>query len=62
MWPPPLPPGKVLRLFRLFRVLKLLSRFPDLAMIVNAVISGCESIAFISLIMVFFFYLFGVLG
>jgi hypothetical protein len=42
---------KILRIFRLFRVLKLLSRFPDLAMIVNALISGFESIGFISLIM-----------
>lgn len=42
---------KILRIFRLFRVLKLLSRFPDLAMIVNALITGFESIGFISLIM-----------
>jgi len=53
---------KILRIFRLFRVLKLLSRFPDLAMIVNALISGFESIGFISLIMLLVFYLFAVLG
>mmetsp|Transcript_31317 Transcript_31317/g.91062 ORF Transcript_31317/g.91062 Transcript_31317/m.91062 type:complete len:464 (+) Transcript_31317:889-2280(+) len=53
---------KVLRLFRLFRVLRLLSRFPSLAMIVNALITGLESIGFISFIMTLVFYLFAVLG
>merc|ERR1712072_1345848 len=42
--------------------LKLISRLPDLAMIVNALIAGSESIGFIFLIMFIVFYLFAILA
>jgi voltage-gated sodium channel len=55
-------PIKILRLLRLLRILKLISRVPDLAIIINSLISGFESIGFILLIMFVLFYLFAILA
>ena len=52
----------VLRLLRLLRVLKMVKRFPQLQVIVNALIMGLGSIAYIALILFFFFYLFAIIG
>ena len=52
----------MLRLLRLLRVLKLLKAFPQLAIIVNALIMGLSSIGYIGVILLMVFYLFSILG
>jgi len=52
----------MLRLLRLLRVLKLLKAFPQLAIIVNALIMGLSSIGYIGVILMMVFYLFSILG
>jgi Ca2+-binding EF-hand superfamily protein len=46
----------------LLRVLKLLKAFPELQVIVSALISGMGSIGYIGVILVLVFYVFGILG
>jgi len=53
---------QMLRLLRLLRVLKLVRAFKQLQVIVNALLMGLNSIGFIAIIMIWTFYMFGVLG
>ena len=55
-------PIKVLRLLRLFRLLKMIRNFPELAVMVSALIVGMSSMWFIGVMLVLVFYLFGILG
>lgn len=50
----------ILRLLRLLRVLKLLKAFPELQVIVEALIQGLGSITYIAMILVLVFFAFGV--
>ncbi|CAM9663299.1 unnamed protein product [Chrysoparadoxa australica] len=52
----------MLRLLRLLRVLKLVKSLPRLRVIVEALISGVSSIAFITLMLVLFFFVFSIVG
>ena len=52
----------MLRLLRLLRVLKLVKRLPQLAVIINALLNGMVSIAYVGLVLVLFFYVFAILG
>eukprot|EP00943_MAST-04B_sp_MAST-4B-sp1_P004975 g4975.t1 len=51
----------ILRLLRLLRVLKLLKAFPQLQVIVKALISGLGSISYIAMILTLFFFACGIL-
>ena len=53
---------QMLRLLRLLRVLKLVKAFPQLQVIVNALIMGLSSIGFIGIILVLVFYMLAILG
>jgi voltage-gated sodium channel len=55
-------PIKLLRLLRLFRVLRVIKFLPALALIVEALLVGMESIGFIAIILFMVFYLFAILG
>ena len=46
----------MLRLLRLLRVLKLIKSLPQLAVMINAIYNGLQSIAYIGLVMLLFFY------
>lgn len=52
----------VLRLVRILRVLKLLKAFPELGVIVDALIMGLSSIGYIAILMVLTYYMFGILA
>ncbi|CAM9769367.1 unnamed protein product, partial [Heterosigma akashiwo] len=52
----------MLRLLRLLRVLKLVKSLPQLRVIVEALIEGFNSITFITLILLLFFYVFAIVG
>mmetsp|Transcript_140 Transcript_140/g.277 ORF Transcript_140/g.277 Transcript_140/m.277 type:complete len:938 (+) Transcript_140:152-2965(+) len=52
----------MLRLLRLLRVLKLVKSLPQLRIIVEALIEGFNSITFITLILLLFFYIFAIVG
>ena len=52
----------MLRLLRLLRVLKLVKRLPQLAVIINALLNGMVSIAYVGLVLLLFFYLFSIVG
>lgn len=52
----------MLRLLRLLRVLKLVRAFPQLQVIVSALMKGVSSIGYIGLILLLCFYVFGILG
>eukprot|EP00519_Triparma_laevis_P013561 CAMPEP_0182490254 /NCGR_PEP_ID=MMETSP1321-20130603/184_1 /TAXON_ID=91990 /ORGANISM="Bolidomonas sp., Strain RCC1657" /LENGTH=961 /DNA_ID=CAMNT_0024692407 /DNA_START=112 /DNA_END=2997 /DNA_ORIENTATION=- len=52
----------MLRLLRLLRVLKLVKAFPQLQVIVSALIKGMASIGYIGVILVMVFYVFGIVG
>lgn len=52
----------MLRLLRLLRVLKLVKRLPQLAVIINALLNGMVSIAYVGLVLLLFFYLFSIIG
>ncbi|KAG6586559.1 Voltage-gated Ion Channel (VIC) Superfamily [Phytophthora cinnamomi] len=52
----------MLRLLRLLRVLKLVRAFPQLQVIVSALIKGVGSIGYIGLILFLCFYVFGIVG
>ncbi|GMH69779.1 hypothetical protein TL16_g05243 [Triparma laevis f. inornata] len=52
----------MLRLLRLLRVLKLVKAFPQLQVIVSALIMGMASIGYIGVILVMVFYVFGIIG
>jgi voltage-gated sodium channel len=53
---------QMLRLLRLLRVLKLVKAFPQLQVIVNALMMGLSSIGFIGIILVLVFYMLAILG
>ena len=53
---------KLLRLFRLFRIMRLIKFLPQLAVIVESIITGFESIGFIAIILGVVFYLFAIVG
>ena len=53
---------QMLRLLRLLRVLKLVKAFPQLQVIVNALMMGLSSIGFIGIILVLVFYMCAILG
>ena len=52
----------LLRLLRLLRIIKLAKAFPQLAIIVNALIKGLISIGYVGLILLITFYVFAILG
>ena len=52
----------MLRLLRLLRVLKLVKRLPQLAVIINALLNGLVSIAYVGLVLLLFFYVFAIVG
>jgi len=52
----------MLRLLRLLRVLKLVKRLPQLAVIINALLNGMVSIAYVGLVLVLFFYVFAIIA
>ena len=52
----------MLRLLRLLRVLKLIRALPELRVIIEALISGFSSIAFVTLILFIFYYVFANIG
>ncbi|RLN86481.1 hypothetical protein BBJ28_00003675 [Nothophytophthora sp. Chile5] len=52
----------MLRLLRLLRVLKLVRAFPQLQVIVSALLKGLSSIGYIGLILLLCFYVFGIVG
>eukprot|EP00605_Chrysophyceae_sp_TOSAG23-4_P002044 GSChrysophyteH1.ASY1.ANO1.2263.1 assembled CDS len=52
----------MLRLLRLLRVLKLVKRLPQLAVIINALLNGMVSIAYVGLVLILFFYVFSIIG
>jgi voltage-gated sodium channel len=52
----------MLRLLRLLRVLKLVRAFPQLQVIVSALMKGVGSIGYIGLILMLCFYVFGIIG
>jgi voltage-gated sodium channel len=52
----------MLRLLRLLRVLKLVKRLPQLAVIINALLNGMVSIAYVGLVLVLFFYVFAIVA
>eukprot|EP00606_Chrysophyceae_sp_TOSAG23-5_P001493 GSChrysophyteH2.ASY1.ANO1.1573.1 assembled CDS len=52
----------MLRLLRLLRVLKLVKRLPQLAVIINALLNGMVSIAYVGLVLILFFYVFAIIG
>ena len=52
----------ILRLLRLLRVLKLVKSLPQLEVIVNALLMGMSSIAYIGMILFLCFYVFAILG
>ncbi len=52
----------MLRLLRLLRVLKLVKRLPQLAVIINALLNGMVSIAYVGLVLMLFFYVFAIIG
>jgi voltage-gated sodium channel len=52
----------MLRLLRLLRVLKLVRAFPQLQVIVSALLKGVGSIGYIGLILLLCFYVFGIVG
>ena len=51
-----------LRLLRLLRILKLLRVFPQLTVLVTALIRGFSSLGYIGGILVLFFYIFAIMG
>lgn len=53
---------QMLRLLRLLRVLKLVKAFPQLQVIVNALMMGLSSIGFIGIILLLVFYMCAILG
>jgi len=53
---------KLLRLLRLFRILRLIKFLPQLAVIVDSIIHGFDSITFIAIIMAVVYYMFAILG
>ena len=53
---------KLLRLLRLFRIMRVVKKFPELTVIVNALLVGMESIGFIALILFVVFYMFAIGG
>jgi voltage-gated sodium channel len=53
---------KLLRLLRLFRIMRVIKFLPALAVIVDSLIVGFESIGFIAIILFVVFYLFAILG
>ncbi len=53
---------QVLRLLRLLRVLKLVKAFPQLQVIVNALMMGLSSIGFIGIILILVFYMCAIIG
>lgn len=53
---------RLLRLLRLLRVLKLVRAFPQLQVIVSALMKGVSSIGYIGLILMLCFYVFGIIG
>ena len=53
---------QMLRLLRLLRVLKLVKAFPQLQVIVNALMMGLSSIGFIGIILILVFYMCAILG
>jgi voltage-gated sodium channel len=55
-------PLKLLRLLRLFRILRVIKFLPALAVIVESLLVGMESIGFIAIILFVVFYLFAILG
>jgi len=52
----------MLRLLRLLRVLKLVKAFPELRVIISALISGFGSMSFVTIILFMFFYLYANIG
>ena len=52
----------ILRLLRLLRVLKLLKAFPQLQVIVGALIATASSIMYIGIVLILVFYIMGILG
>ena len=52
----------MLRLLRLLRVLKLVKRLPQLAIIINALLNGMVSIAYVGLVLLLFLYVFSIMG
>jgi voltage-gated sodium channel len=52
----------MLRLLRLLRVLKLVKAFPQLQVIVSALMKGVSSIGYIGLILLLCFYVFAIIG
>jgi hypothetical protein len=52
----------MLRLLRLLRMLKLVKTFPELRIIIEALISGFGSIFFVTIILFIFFYLYANIG
>jgi len=52
----------ILRLFRLLRVLKVVRFMPQLRVIITCMFASLPSIGYISLILLLFFYVYGVLG
>lgn len=52
----------MLRLLRLLRVLKLVKRLPQLAVIINALLNGMVSIAYVGLVLLLFLYVFSIMG
>jgi hypothetical protein len=52
----------MLRLLRLLRVLKLVKAFPELRIIIEALISGFGSITFVTIILFIFFYIYANIG
>jgi voltage-gated sodium channel len=52
----------ILRLLRLLRVLKLVKAFPQLQVIVNALMMGMSSIGYIGIILVLVFYMYAIAG
>ena len=52
----------MLRLLRLMRVLKLVKAFPELRIIIEALIAGFGSISFVTVILFIFFYLYANIG
>jgi voltage-gated sodium channel len=52
----------MLRLFRLLRVLKLVKAFPELRIIIEALIAGVSSITFVIIILFIFYYIYAIIG
>lgn len=52
----------LLRMLRLLRILRLLKAFPELAVLVNAMIVGLSSIGYIAALLTLTFYIFAIVG